>query len=202
VYEKIVDEWGGAENIGELRGCTKSFINVLELGLVSNFNTKVIMGSESDVTREYSHILIELLQVGDGSIIKRVCEILIKGDIPYNTARAVYYLLVGYNSSNLVDMQSAIISFLVECARKEDGSEAFLIVPGRNTEECRSLREMILGNAPKKQKELMKEFVRAVKGRPLNEMHGNAIRVSSQDFLRKKELKNKGCDFGFVSEFM
>ncbi|KAF7683629.1 hypothetical protein TCON_1160 [Astathelohania contejeani] len=179
VFNRLKREWSDVEDINLLVTCTNGFIRVLEIRLSKFHNINVLNESVPfpGLIESYSEILIELLQTGDASIIKRISNYLIRSDISFNMQKAVYYLLMCYNSSLLVDIQNDIVTFLLECLKKENGEKAFIAV--KSEEECIQLKNDFISSGPKKQRELLKLFLREVKGKPLNQLYSSDWKIGN-----------------------
>lgn len=178
VFFRLRSEWKEADDQRTLAAVTKLFLNVLEALAMKHRN--------SDKEIQYTTLIIEFLQDTDVVVFRKIASFYNKTKFAFNTERMVYYLLLSYNSSELLDQHSEIIGLLTECIKKEDGPMAFSKL-NFDPVECFKIKVLVNANGARAARGHMKEMLGSIKGKPLSQMHQSAIKIESQNLFRKAE---------------
>ncbi|AFN82980.1 hypothetical protein EROM_050470 [Encephalitozoon romaleae SJ-2008] len=173
---RLINEWRVSEDPGDLVACVKSLVHVI--------------GSASSLSGghkfcPYVNELIEILQVDDPTVVKKVSETFNSHTGPFDTHRAVYLFMVSYNSGALESAHSSIISSLTICIKQKDGANAFSDTLGIDQSACINLREDVLKSQTRRAQGLVRAFLHSYKGKPLNSLYANDFKVKGQNFLEK-----------------
>lgn len=178
VFFRLRSEWKEAEDQKTLGAVTKSFLSVLEALATKHRN--------SDKEVQYTNLIIEFLQDTDVVVFRKIASFYNKTKFAFDTERMVYYLLLSYNSFELLDQHSEIIGLLIECIKKEDGPMAFSKF-NFDPVECFKIKVLVNANGARAARGHMKEMLGSIKGKPLSQMHQSAIKIESQNLFRKAE---------------
>ncbi|KAL0265773.1 UNVERIFIED_CONTAM: hypothetical protein PYX00_011488 [Menopon gallinae] len=178
VFLRLRSEWKEAEDQRTLCMVTKSFLGVLEALAVRHRN------SEKEV--QYTSLIIEFLQDTDVVVFKRIASFYNRTRFAFDTERMVYYLLLSYNSFELLDQHSEIIGLLIECIKKEDGPMAFSKF-NFDPVECFKIKVLVNTNGARAARNHIKEMLGSIKGKPLSQMHQSSVKIESQNLFRRPE---------------
>ncbi|CAD26566.1 hypothetical protein [Encephalitozoon cuniculi GB-M1] len=178
---RLVNEWSISEDPADLIVCVKSLVHVI--------------GHTSSVSKDhrfcpYINELVEVLQIDDQTVVKKVSETFNAHSGPFDTRRAVYLFIVSYNSGALENAHPSIVSSLTVCIKQEDGARAFSDVLGIDQSTCINLREDVLKSQSRKAQSLVRVFLQNYKGKPLNSLYANDFKVKGQNFLEKIPKKD------------
>lgn len=176
VFFRLRSEWKEAEDQKMLGMVTKSFLNVLE--------TLVVKHRNDDKEVQYTNLIIEFLQDTDVVVFKKISSFYNKTRFAFDTERMVYYLLLSYNSFELLDQHSEIIGLLIECIKKEDGPMVFSKF-NFDPVECFKIKILVNTIGAKSARNSIKEMLGSIKGKPLSQMHQSSIKIESQNLFKK-----------------
>lgn len=178
VFFRLRSEWKEAEDQKTLGAVTKSYLSVLEaLAMKHRNDSKEV---------QYTNLIVEFLQDTDAVVFRKIVSFYNKTKFAFNTERMVYYLLLTYNSFELLDQHSEIISLLIECIKKEDGPIAFSKF-NFDPVECFKIKVLVNANGARAARGHMKEMLGSIKGKPLSMLYQSAIKIESQNLFRKAE---------------
>ncbi|WEL38600.1 transportin-3 [Encephalitozoon hellem] len=173
---RLVNEWRVSEDPGDLVACVKSLVHVIA-------NASGLSGEQKFCP--YVNELIEILQIDEPTVVKKVSETFNAHSGPFDTHRAVYLFMVSYNSGALENAHSSIISSLTICIKQENGPKAFSETLGIDQSSCINLREDVLKSQTRRAQSLVRAFLQSYKGKPLNSLYANDFKVKGQNFLEK-----------------
>lgn len=174
---RSINEWKFSEDPGDLITCVKSLIQVLCHGI----NRSKELGTPYPYVNE----LVEMLQIDEPTVVKRVAETFNVYSGSFDTRRAVYLFMLAYNSSTVESAHLQVASSLTICIRQEEGPKAFAEVLGVDARTCTNLREDVLRSQTKRSQNLVKMFLQEYKGKPLNSLYASDFKVEGHNFLKK-----------------
>jgi hypothetical protein len=179
---RLVNEWKDIEDPEDHISCTKSLIQAIGHS-IAHFKSKHMIYPCIDE-------LIEILQIDDPGVVRKVSETFGICSNNFDTFRAVYLFVMSYNSGALESTHPSIVASLAVCIMQEDGAKAFAEVLGIDLQKCINLREDVLKSPTKRSQALIKVFLQDYKGKPLNSLYANTFKVEGQQFF-KKTSKNE-----------
>lgn len=184
---RLVNEWCVSEDPEDLIACVKSLLQMMSYGI-----------NNGDRAEPYPHIneMVEMLQIDDPSVVKKIAETFNAYSGPFDLRRVVYLLVVAYNSSVVESAHLSIASSLTICIRQADGPVAFHEVLGIDLETCLNLQADVLKSQTRKAQNLVRVFLQDYKGKPLNTLHASSFRVDGQNFLRKTPRPEADFEIG------
>jgi hypothetical protein len=168
---RFIEEWRVSEDPEDLIMCVKSLIQVLSIS---------ISGPQPCVNE-----LMEMLQIDDPNVVKRICNVFNGYSGPFDTHRVTYLLLMTYNSSVVEGAHILVSISLTSCIKQDDGAQAFHNILGIELEKCMNLRNETIKAQSKRAQNLIRAFLQDYKGKPLNKLYANEFKVGAQNFLRK-----------------
>lgn len=179
---RFVEEWKVSEDPADLIVCVKSLVHLMGHGIASL--------SKEYGFYPYINEMIEILQIDDPTVVKKVSETFNAYAGPFDTCRAAYLLMISYNSGALESAHSSILSSLTICIRQEDGAKSLAEVLGIDESICTNLREDVLKSQPKRAQGLVRAFLQGYKGKPLNSLYASDFKIKGQNFLGKIPKKD------------
>lgn len=190
VFNRIAvdfEEQDHAETIGAIR----SFLNFAERQIIKEINKLHI----SEMTHEpqninvntsiennnyilfYTNMLVESLNIKELSMPRRIHEILQKHNLKYNENNAIYKLLILYNTSEMTDAQNDILAFLIYLISKTEDLSVLKLIPQSTEETIENLKIGLSHGTTKNKKDVLREFLKEVKGKPMHEMFRDSVVV-------------------------
>lgn len=158
LHLRIMKEWKESEEWADLNSATRSYLSILAIN-------------------QLTAPMIELLQIDDVPLLRRILQILGKSTVPDEMrARCTYLLLSLYNSSSYVDIHPDVLNLLVDVY---DANTLLMVnndVQAVNDMQCDA----------KKRKLLMKAFLRNIKGPLLAEIGRRYHTVGAQGTAKKE----------------
>lgn len=185
---RFVNEWRVSEDPEDLVACVKSLIQVVGHGI----------GVSREHGEPYPYIgeLVEMLQIDDPTIVKKVSETFNTYTGTFDTRRAVYLFMVAYNSSMVESAHISVASSLTICIRQEDGPKAFTEVLGIDPTTCINLREDVVRSQTRRAQSLVKVFLQDYKGKPLNTLYASDFKIEGQNFLGRAPREEVDFEIG------
>ncbi|KAM0687711.1 hypothetical protein COBT_001043 [Conglomerata obtusa] len=210
IFDKIILEFDDADQ-QEAISCVKAFLNFIERKITLEINTIHIqdMANHSQMPihdkniqtpylQFYAVTLTELLVLKEVFVVRKINDIFAKSEIKFDTNNVIYKLLMSYNANEMVDGQSDILGFILFCLSKTDDLNVLSLVPNSTPEKIESLRSGINHGSLKNKKDVLKEFLKDVKGKSVHEMFSENVVIEKLGFLPKKSTNLSSID---VSEF-
>ncbi|WUR03493.1 exportin-1 [Vairimorpha necatrix] len=191
--DRLLHDWNILENTDLLILCTKSLLSVISDG-INKSNTE---------KRPYSSIdsLFDLLRIDDSGIIRKISEMFCTYNGPFDVKKALYFLLVNYNSSYVESSHLNVSAALTKCIKSEGGAEALHeILNGIPLDNCINLRNDCLKYNTKRGQTLVRNFLRSFKGKPLSTLYENSFKVREQNFINNSK-KVSGFEFEIDKTF-
>lgn len=143
-------------------------------------------------------ILIELLQIDCSLMVSRVMSIFNSIRIPFNTKKAVYYLLTAYNLPNLANVQAPVSQGLTLCLAQPDGPQAFNEVAGKPLQECVAVQAQISKCNRKGAVGLVRRFLNEFRGKIYNKLFENDKKVTKQNLFGSNRRDEDGSGFSIA----
>ncbi|ELA47288.1 hypothetical protein VCUG_01172, partial [Vavraia culicis subsp. floridensis] len=166
VHNRVMKEWRDSEEWTELSVLTRIYLGVLN-------------------RYELVAPMIELLQIDEISLLRKILLILNKKVIPSELKpRCTYLLLTLYNSPGLTDLQGDVLNMLVDVY---DDNTLLMV-----NNDLQALAEM--RRDAKKRKTLMKAFLRNIKGQQLAELGRRNLAVGAQGIIKKEKAAAPDVD--------
>lgn len=165
----------------------ESFIEKIHPRVIEEWNGEEDM---SLTTRKYMELLdklgqinriVDLILIEDTQIIRKAITILNFKN--YNPEVLVSNLLRAYQSPLLIDVQPNIINLLIQAIGKS------------TSDELTEVRSKLHGENKKKQKNILKEYVKEIRGMPLNNLF-SIPKVTAKGIFKKKSNNNENNDNG------
>ncbi|KAM0672444.1 hypothetical protein CWI42_012070 [Ordospora colligata] len=179
---RLVNEWKEIEDPEDLVSCTKSLVQAIRYSM-ARFKSKHMMYPCIDE-------LVEILQIDDPGVVRKVSETFSICPNNFDTFRAVYLFVLSYNSGALESTHPSIVASLAICIVQEDGAKAFAEVLGIDLQKCINLRKDVMKSPTRRSQALIRVFLQDYKGKPLNSLYANTFKVEGQHFF-KKTAKNE-----------
>ncbi|KCZ75460.1 hypothetical protein H311_03564, partial [Anncaliia algerae PRA109] len=168
IFYRLTHEWSELEDEIELSLTTKSFLTVLEGLIIKNHK------QHNEI--QYTNLLIEFLKYNDPSVLIKIYSFYSRIKFSFDNERMVYFLLMCYNSYEMVDCQNEIISLLIECMGKQDGPITFQKF-NFNAEETCKISELLKNASTKRGRALVKTLLSDIKGKPLSNLYEPINRI-------------------------
>lgn len=186
--DRILYDWNILDNTDSLILCTRSLISVFSEGVNKSNTTGMPFNSINS--------LFDLLRIEDPGIIRKICDVFYSYKGRYDVKKALYFLLVNYNSSHVEASHINISAALTKCIKEEGGAEALNeILSGIPLDNCINLRTECLQYNTKRGQMLVRNFLHNFKGKPLNTLYEDNFKVTEQNFINSDNKKTKGIDF-------
>ncbi|RVD91255.1 hypothetical protein TUBRATIS_22930 [Tubulinosema ratisbonensis] len=188
IFRRLLNEWNELDDEIEVSNTTKSFIAVLENLIVKNLKSK------NEIN--YTNLLIEFLQFTNPQILLKIYGFYNRVKFNFETERLTLKLLMCYNSFEMVDCQTEIITLLIECLKKEDGPSVFQKF-NFNPEKIQKIYEFLKNASIKRSRTLIKELLNDIKGKPLSNLYQPTNKIQSQNLFSGSSKKKDDNDFVF-----
>lgn len=165
----------------------RCFLNVIERKIAACINSEVLF-SEGSGIYFYCNLLVDLLDIHDTFLIRRIFYIVSHFNLELNYPLTVYKLLILYNADDIPDAQSEILRFLSEILPKMNDLSVLAQV-NKSPEEIQNLKDSLTTNK-KTNVQLLKEFLKNIKGA---NFRVDAVMVGSQ-FNKPSKDESKSVD--------
>ncbi|KAM0676709.1 hypothetical protein BDAP_002719 [Binucleata daphniae] len=177
----------------------KSYLNFIDREITKQINKLHLF---SDMNDEYlifyTNLLVESLSIKEHSVPRKIHEVIQKNSLSYNTANTIYKLLVLYNDSQMTDAQNDILAFLIYIIQKTDDLSVLLIVPQSTQQQIENLRISMQHGTTKNKKDVLREFLKEVKGKAMHEMFNDNVTVQKMGFTVQKKDESQNVN---ISDF-
>jgi hypothetical protein len=189
ISERILKDWQVIENPEELIVCTKTFLSVISEGIQQ--------ANEKGIPYHSINTLLDLLQLDDTGLIRRVSDTFYQNKNAYDVKKALYYLLINYNSSFVEGAHLNVSAGITKCIKEDEGPVALHEILGIPIEKCVNLQQEIKKVQTKRAQNIVRIFLKDFKGTPLNSIYADSFKVGEQNFIKKETKKS---DFEFPIE--
>lgn len=140
---------------------------------------------------DFAEYLIDLIPIDSPIILNKVLSLLDKYKGPYNTKKALYFLIASYNSPNLSNSFHLISSAITDCLFQEDGPVCFNMILGLDLNRVYDIKAQITKVNRKTAQNIVRDLIKDFKGKPFNKMFEDEFKVTLQHFLPKVEKPHK-----------
>jgi len=181
---RLVSEWNTITDHKEFYLAAKSLLTVL----AAKIETHPIIDS-----------LLDLLQIDSSVTLGKVLSILSTYKGSFNTSKAVYYLICGYNNPNVADSHAMLSGALTDCMMRADGPSAFHSILGVEIGRCCGVRDQILKVNRKTAQGMVRDLIKDFKGKPFSKMFESEVKVTKQNILPVKVKEEADYDLKDVS---
>lgn len=165
---RFISDWLTIKDHHEYYQAVKSLLNVFSAA-----------AKEPDMIE----MMLELVQLDYTVIVNRVLSIFTSYDGPYNVSKAVYLLISAYNTPSLSVSQPQLCTALTACMYAQDGPQAFSDVLSLPYDRCMETRLQISKTNKKAAQNIIRNFIKDFRGKPLRNLYENEVKVTKQNFI-------------------